>query len=163
MELEITAAVLGRKERSTMATGSGHIDENVVELRLEPWAHSGEAKLYVTPEHEEQLRELLTAEGIANSRSTELHEGPILAILLISVANPAAWKALATVLTAFLERNKHKTIKTSLGGEPVELSGYSEREVKRLTDRMAQLHQEQQQQELTSHGDQPTGEVEPEA
>jgi hypothetical protein len=143
-----------------MTTGSEHVDE-AVELRLEPWAHSGEAKLYVTPEHEEQLRELLTAAGITNSRSTELHEGPILAIVLITVANPAAWNALAKVLTAFFERNKHKAIKTSLGGEPVELSGYSEPEVKRLTDHMAELHQEREQQELTGHGDQPAGEVEP--
>jgi len=104
---------------------------------------------------------LLTAAGITNSRSVELHEGPILAVVLISVSGAGAWKALAKVLTAFFERNKHKAIKTSLGGEPVELSGYSEREGKRLTDNMAQLHQEREQQELTGKGDQPAGEVEP--
>jgi len=88
-----------------MTTGSEHVDE-AVELRLEPWAHSGEAKLYVTPEHEGQLRELLTAEGVTNSRSTELHEGPILAIVLITVANPAAWNALEPPRTTTLERSR---------------------------------------------------------
>jgi hypothetical protein len=154
---------LGRKERSTMTTGSEHVDQSVVELRLEPWAYPGEAKLYVRADHEKQLRELLTAAGITNGRVYEFHYEPILVAVVISVGTPAAWKALATVVTAFLERNKYKNIKATLGGEPLELAGYSAREVERLIDQMAQLHQEREQwwQQFTGQDDQPAGEVEP--
>ena len=146
-----------------MTTGNEHVDESALELRLEPWAHSGEAKLYVRAEHEKQLRELLTAAGITNDRVYEFHYEPILVAVVISVGTPAAWNALATVVTAFLERNKHKTIKTTLGGRPVELSGYSAREVERLIEQMAQLHHEREQwwQQFTGRGDQPADEVEP--
>ena len=41
----VAGSELGRKERSTMTTGNEHVDESALELRLEPWAHSGEAKL----------------------------------------------------------------------------------------------------------------------
>jgi hypothetical protein len=161
----IAAPVLDRKERSTMTADSEHRDESAVELRLTPWAYPGEAKLHVRAEDEQQLRELLTSAGIKNSRIHEFHYEPILTAVAIGVGSAAAWKALASVVTAFLDRNKHKTIKVTLDGEPVELAGFSTREVDHLIDRMAQLHQDKEQwwQEFTGRGDQAAGEVEPES
>jgi hypothetical protein len=128
-----------------MTTESKNINEDDVVLVLQPWVHSGEAKLYVKPEHEDQLRELLTAAGITNGRIIEFSSGPILVAVLIGVGGAGGWKALATVVTAFLKRNEHKTIKIRLRGEPVELAGYSAREVERLIGRVAQVHQEEEE------------------
>jgi hypothetical protein len=150
------------KEPKTMTTGSDHVDEGAVELLVRPWDRPGEAKLYVKPEHEKELGELLTAAGISHGRVYEFHYEPIFVAIAISVGGPAAWKALATVITAFLQRNDRKSIKVNMNGESMEFAAYSARQVEHMIDRMAELHQQQQQrwEQFTGRDHPPAGEVE---
>jgi hypothetical protein len=147
-----------------MTTGRDHDDEGPVELIVRPWDRPGEAKLYVKPEREKQLDELLTAAGISHGRVYEFHNAPIYVAIAIGVGGPAAWKALGGVITAFLQRNDRKRVKVNNGkGESIEFDGYSTRQVEHMIDHAAKLHQQQQQwwEEFTGRDHPPAGEVEP--
>lgn len=149
----------------TITTGCDHDDEGPVELIVRPWDRPGEAKLYVKPEREKQLDELLTAAGISHGRIYEFHNAPIYVAIGISVGGPAAWKALGGVVTAFLQRNDRKRVKVNVEGESIEFAGYSTHQVEHMMERMAELHQQQQQrwEEFTGRDHPPAGEVEPPA
>jgi hypothetical protein len=148
-----------------MTTGRDHDDEGPVELIVRPWDRPGEAKLYVNPEREKQLDELLTAAGISHGRIYEFHNAPIYVAIGISVGGPAAWKALGGVVTAFLQRNDRKRVKVNVEGESIDFTGYSTHQVEHMMERMAELHQQQQQrwEEFTGRDHPPAGEVEPPA
>ena len=148
-----------------MTTGRDHDDEGPVELIVRPWDRPGEAKLYVKPEREKQLDELLTAAGISHGRVYEFHNAPIYVAIAISVGGPAAWKALGGVITAFLQRNDRKRVKVNVKGESIEFAGYSTRQVEHMIDHAAKLHQQQEQwwEEFTGRDHPPAGEVEPPA
>jgi hypothetical protein len=111
------------------------------------------------------LDELLTAAGISHGRIYEFHNAPIYVAIGISVGGPAAWKALGGVVTAFLQRNDRKRVKVSVEGESIEFAGYSTNQVEHMMERMAELHQQQQQrwEEFTGRDHPPAGEVEPPA
>jgi hypothetical protein len=132
---------------------------------VRPWDRPGEAKLYVKPEREEQLDELLTAAGISHGRVYEFHYEPIYVAIAISVGGPAAWKALARIIPAFLQRNDRKSVKVNVKGESIEFDAYSARQVEHMIRRMAELHQQQQQwwEEFAGRDHPPAGEVEPPA
>lgn len=119
-----------------MTTGRDH-DEGSVELIVRPWDRPGEAKLYVKPDREKQLDELLTAAGISHGRVYEFHYEPIYVAIAISVGGPAAWKALARIIPAFLQRNDRKSVKVNMKGESVEFAAYSARQVEHMIRRMA--------------------------
>lgn len=121
-------------------------DGDVLELRLQPWAHSGEMKIYVRPLQEPELREALTAEGLRHDRVYEFAEGPVLVAIVVAVASSPAWTALASAIHAFLNRNQSKTVKVVVGGDPTEFTGYSRHDVERLIDRVEQLHELTDQQ-----------------
>ena len=124
----------------------GHVTDGDLELRLQPWAHSGEMKIYVRQSQEPGLRNALAAEGLSHDRVYEFAEGPALVAIVVAVASSPAWKALASAIHAYLNRNQGKTVNVSVGGDPVELTGYSRHDLETLLERVKELHERTEQQ-----------------
>lgn len=136
-----------------MAPREQRVDDGTIELALYPWAHPGEAKVYVSPPEERDLRDALTAEGLSNDRVYEFSSGPLLQAVVVAVGTAGAWASLAAAIQSFLQRNKHKAVKVTLRGEPIELNGYSARQVRKLVDEMERLHREADEESQEALGD----------
>lgn len=132
------------EDKDNLETSSSDVD--LLELRLQAWAHSGEVKIYVPPRQEPELREVLAAEGLQHDRVHEFAEGPVLIAIVVAVASSPAWTALASALYAFLNRNQNKAVKLMVGGEPTEFTGYSRQEVEQLIEQVKELHERTDQQ-----------------
>jgi hypothetical protein len=121
-------------------------DDSALALRLQPWTFNNYADLYVSPEHADELRALLTSAGLANNRVVHASGGhEVLEIIGLGVANATFWPSLFAVLKVFITRHKGKKVHVTVAGTPLEMEGYSERQAERLMNAAMELHAQQQQ------------------
>lgn len=117
-------------------------------LLLEPGV-AGHAMLdlRVSPEHVDQLRECLEAEGVHPSDVLEFSAGSMLEVLAISVgAGGAVTTALNVAITKFLERHKDKTVTFGAGCSIESMTGFSRKDVEQALITVDRLQRERDQQ-----------------
>jgi hypothetical protein len=119
-------------------------DPDKLQLHVTVVPHSGDVKIRVSPGHAEQLGDDLASHGLHASRVIELSAGSDLAILAIGGGAGAGGlaaivRALAPVISAWIDRNKPKKVSFGENGSITSIEGMSAREIERLLRRQAQL------------------------
>lgn len=115
--------------------------------------------LRVSPEGAEELKALMEAEGVFAGGFLEHSAGPELIGYAASFAGGLS--GLAAVLKVFFDRNQHKSITFSRGGEPIEIKGHSKKESDAVIDRVlgdahkAQLEQDEEGKRIAGKDSEP--------
>lgn len=123
-------------------TPTGSPDEFT--LRITPGPAPGMMSLRVSPQHFDELLELVRAEGLAASRAAEFSAEQILQIVSVVLGSAGGLTALSSAVKTFLTRHKDKTAKFGTTGELLEAKGFSAKDIGRI---MAQAAEQQRKQE----------------
>ncbi|RBY78616.1 hypothetical protein DQ239_08760 [Blastococcus sp. TF02-09] len=105
---------------------------------IEPFGWSGDVKLRVPPEHSAEIRRLLDEAGLAHSQGMEHSHGPVMDLLVATVEEPAAWAALAGVVTTYLRRNVSRSVRV---GDTV-VKGYAAQDAERIVRELGLKHRD---------------------
>lgn len=108
--------------------GLGHVGEDSLELHL-------------SPKYADEILALLDEHGIVHDTDAAFSAGPADWIEVVRVLGPAVGSAggvagLGAVLSAFVHRHDKKRFVFSRGGQPVEASGYSRKDLRILLEKL---------------------------
>ncbi|MBX7135518.1 MAG: hypothetical protein K1X67_22850 [Fimbriimonadaceae bacterium] len=100
--------------------------------------------LRVSPEVADDLQALMEEQGVFESRALEHAAGPELAILIASFGTVGGLHGIAAAMSAWFQRNEHKSVTLTRGHETLELHGLSRSDREAVVDRfLADAHQVQ--------------------